>query len=86
MDDEKKFRDDHLPVTAEIGGEGGSYADPTYQESATKPDGLGRAAENDEPNAAADVAQYAEHQEQIANGGVGTDPGPAEGMKKYPTE
>ena len=86
MDDAKKYRDEHLPVTAEVGGEGGSFADPTYQESAREPDGLGRASDTKQPNAAAEVAQYAEHEDQIADGGVGSAPGPGEGMKKYPTE
>jgi hypothetical protein len=31
MADTPKYRDERLPVTAEVGGEGGSYADPTYQ-------------------------------------------------------
>lgn len=73
-------------MTAEVGGEGGSFADPTYEETAEKPEGLARASETSQPNAVADVAQYAEHEEQIVNGGVGTEPDPAEGMKKYPTE
>jgi hypothetical protein len=27
------YRDEKLPVTAEVGSEGGSYADPTFQEA-----------------------------------------------------
>ncbi len=86
MDDARRYRDERLPVTAEVGGEGGSFADPTYQQSAEEPDGLTRASDTKQPNAAADVAQYAEHEEQIADGGVGTAPDPGQGMKKYPTE
>lgn len=33
MTEKPKYRDDKLPVTAEVGSEGGSYADPTYQEA-----------------------------------------------------
>jgi hypothetical protein len=42
-------RDDKsLPVTGEVGSEGGSYADPTVQVPTFKED-LGRIAENAEP-------------------------------------
>lgn len=67
---EQKFRDEKLPVTAEVGDEGGSYADPTYQESekdGIRGPGLKR---NDAPLPAEPQA----------------GPGPAEGMNKYPTE
>ena len=86
MDDARKREDERLPVTAEVGGEGGSYADPTYQEATLGGGTLRRASDTGQPNAAADVAGNAEHRDEIANGGVGTDPGPADGMKKYPTE
>jgi hypothetical protein len=86
MDDAKGPGDESMPVTAEVGGEGGSYADPTYQEATRNPGGLGRASDTETPNAAAEVAHNADHRGEIAEGGVGTDPGPAEGMKKYPTE
>ena len=33
MSDTPKYRDEKLPVTGEVGSEGGSYADPTYQEA-----------------------------------------------------
>jgi hypothetical protein len=33
MAETPKYRDEKLPVTAEIGSEGGSYADPTFQEA-----------------------------------------------------
>jgi hypothetical protein len=42
--------DKKLPVTGEVGSEGGSYADPTYQISQFEGD-LGRVAENAEPDA-----------------------------------
>ncbi len=43
--------DKKLPVTGEVGSEGGSYADPTYQ--VTEFDGdLGRTAEAVEPETA----------------------------------
>jgi hypothetical protein len=31
--DTPKYRDEKLPVTGEVGSEGGSFADPTYQEA-----------------------------------------------------
>ena len=36
MADEPKYRDEELPITAEIGGEGGSFGDETYQQSEKK--------------------------------------------------
>lgn len=87
MDDAKRFRDEKLPVTAEVGGEGGSFADPTYQESAEEPpEGLERESDTEQPNASSEVAQNANRREPIVEGGVGTEPGPAGGMKKYPTD
>ena len=41
--------DKSLPVTGEVGSEGGSYADPTAQVTTFKED-LGRVAENAEPD------------------------------------
>jgi hypothetical protein len=38
MSDKPKYRDEKLPVTAEVGGEGGSYADPTFQEATERGD------------------------------------------------
>jgi hypothetical protein len=38
MPDTPKYRDDKLPVTAEVGGEGGSYADPTFQKATEEGD------------------------------------------------
>jgi hypothetical protein len=34
MTETPKYRDDKLPVTGEVGSEGGSYAEPTFQEAA----------------------------------------------------
>ena len=42
--------DKSLPVTGEVGSEGGSFADPTIQVPTFKED-LGRVAENAEPGA-----------------------------------
>jgi hypothetical protein len=89
MDDTKRYRDEALPITAEVGGEGGSFADPTYQQTEATPpgqDGLRRSDDTSQPNAASEVAHNANHRGEIAEGSVGADPGPAEGMKKYPTE
>jgi hypothetical protein len=85
MADAPKFRDDELPVTAEIGGEGGSFADPTYQEAARRGE-LSRTPDTRQPPAQGDLPGYASHRSQIEQGGAGTAPGPDEGMKKYPTE
>lgn len=53
--------DRKLPVTGEVGSEGGSYADPTLQVSSFEGD-LGREAEAAEPNTEgsgkADVKKY----------------------------
>ena len=53
--------DKSLPVTGEVGSEGGSYADPTVQVPTFKED-LGRVAENAEPgkvqSGAEDVIRY----------------------------
>jgi hypothetical protein len=38
MTEKPRYRDEKLPVTAEVGSEGGSYADPTYQEPTRKGD------------------------------------------------
>ena len=38
MADTEKYRDERLPVTSEVGGEGGSFADPTYPEAFNRGD------------------------------------------------
>ncbi len=38
MADAPKYRDERLPVTAEVGGEGGSHADPTFQKATEEGD------------------------------------------------
>jgi hypothetical protein len=38
MSDTPKYRDEKLPVTGEVGGEGGSYADPTFQRATEEGD------------------------------------------------
>jgi hypothetical protein len=71
-----------LPVTAEVGGEGGSYADPTLQVPTFRGDveHIGGAA------GAASVAGEAIGFEDVAAGGVGAGPDPAHGMIRYPSE
>jgi hypothetical protein len=71
-----------LPVTAEVGGEGGSYADPTIQ----VPTFRGPITSIDSPGGAASVAGDAIRFEQVAAGGVGAGPDPAHGMIRYPSE
>ena len=89
MSSTRKFRDEKLPVTAEVGGEGGSYADPTYQEAAhdgVRGGGLDRVDQRDQQDAAGQIAHDALHRAEIEDGGVGTAPDPADGMKKPVTE
>lgn len=38
MSDTPKYRDEKLPVTGEVGSEGGSFADPTFQEATEQGD------------------------------------------------
>lgn len=83
--DEHRFRDEKLPVTEEVGDEGGSFADPTYQEAA-KSGIRGPGLSRDEAQNDNDVPGDAIRRDQVAGGGVGSNPDPAEGMKKYPTE
>src|SRR4051812_43749892 len=71
-----------LPVTAEVGGEGGSYADPTLQ----VPTFHGPVADIDRPAGAASVAGEAIRFDDVAAGGVGASPDPAHGMLRYPSE
>ena len=70
-----------LPVTAEVGGEGGSYADPTLQ----VPTFHGPVADIDSPAGAASVAGDAIGFDDVAAGGVGASPDPADGMIRYPS-
>ncbi|HEX5474402.1 MAG TPA: hypothetical protein VFX12_07060 [Vicinamibacterales bacterium] len=76
-----------MPITAEVGGEGGSFADATMQEG-TDDDVKGSRGipRKDRPAGAGDAAGEASHRDQVAEGGVGTDPGPGDGMKRFPTE
>jgi hypothetical protein len=71
-----------LPVTAEVGGEGGSYADPTTQvETFGRPlDRIG------DQGGAASAATEATRFSEVAEGGVGAGPSPADGMIRYPSE
>jgi cell division septation protein DedD len=78
-------RDTPLPVTAEVGGEGGSYADPTMQVE-TFQDPLKDQRTPEQGGGDAGVANYALDQASVAGGGVGTAPEPATGMLRYPTE
>jgi len=76
-------RDRTLPVTEEVGSEGGSYADPTSQVATfgdhDAPPLVDRGGTPSTTGEALDRAAVAEH-------GVGAAPGPASGMVRYPTE
>jgi hypothetical protein len=75
--------DKTLPVTGEIGSEGGSYADPTYQVATfgdeTEPRTL------DEPEVTNFVGETLDFA-STRDGSVGTAPDPNAGMIRYPTE
>jgi hypothetical protein len=73
-----------LPITAEVGGEGGSYADGSMQGGEfSGPGGQQRA---DGRGGASSTATYANRMEDVEAGGVGADPGPADGMKRHPSD
>ena len=69
-DAENPPRPEKLPVTAEVGSEGGSYADATVQAET-----FGGTTEPDEPEILPETAPNHD-----------TPESPAEGMRKYPTE
>jgi hypothetical protein len=69
-------------VTAEVGSEGGSYADATVQ-VASSGTALWREEGGGGPGS---VAADATRSDEISGGGAGTHPGPATGMRRYPTE
>lgn len=76
-------RDRTLPVTEEVGSEGGSYADPTSQVATfgghDAPRTIDSGSVPSTPGDALERSSIDEH-------GVGTMPGPATGMLRYPTE
>jgi hypothetical protein len=72
-----------LPVTAEVGAEGGSFADATNQVATFHEPESKQRAERDVLSSA---ANYAVHDESVAAGGVGAAPNPSRGMKRFPTE
>jgi hypothetical protein len=71
-----------LPVTAEVGGEGGSYADPTIQVATFG----GQLDQDGGQGGAASASNQAIRGADIAGGGMGSEPDPAQGMRRYPTE
>lgn len=73
--------DKTLPVTAEVGSEGGSYADPTYQTATFGDENEPRTIERPQ----SDVG-YGVDFASVRSGGVGSAPGPDAGMIRYPTE
>jgi hypothetical protein len=74
--------DKALPVTGEVGSEGGSYGDPTLQ-VATFEERLPRTGR---AGGAGSTAGEANDRGAIAEGGVGTAPDPNSGMIRFPTE
>jgi len=76
--------DSTLPVTAEVGSEGGSFADPTYQVATFGGDDA-RPASDDRvgpPPVAGEATDF----DAAARSGIGAGPDPAAGMVRYPTE
>ncbi len=74
--------DPHLPVTDEVGSEGGSYSDATdqvatFRNDVPRTDGFGGPGS---------TAAQAIRSPVIANSGVGSAPAPDHGMIRYPTE
>ena len=71
-----------LPMTAEVGGEGGSYADPTVQVATFEgdlPRGEGHGGTSSTSN-------YAIRNEPIIAGAAGTEPDNASDMVRFATE
>ena len=81
MSDRQKGQSDPLPVTAEVGGEGGSYGDSASQQSRENPaDGPDTVRDETVTDIAGNVIRMPD---------VPADPdGPPvrDGMRKYPTE
>jgi len=74
--------DPHLPVTDEVGSEGGSFSDSTdqvatFRNDVPRSDGVGGPGSS---------AAQAIRSPVIAGGGVGSAPAPDHGMIRYPTE
>lgn len=78
-------RDHALPVTSEVGGEGGSYADGTLQVATFSGPA---AAQDTRPGHGGNssVATQAIRSDTIGVGGVSSAPDPDSGMIRYPTE
>ena len=70
-----------LPVTAEVGSEGGSYADPTVQRATHE----GDIQRGEGHGGASSVANYAVASEAVSSGGIGGHD-PAGGMVRHATE
>ena len=73
-----------LPVTGEVGSEGGSYADATLQVP-TFSDHRGIEYIDGHGGASSVAANAVDHL-QLAGGGIGTNPDPVSGMVRYATE
>jgi len=71
-----------LPVTAEVGGEGGSYADATTQVATFQ----GALDQVDGDAGAASAATAATRDDAVASSETSSGPDPADGMLRYPTE
>jgi hypothetical protein len=83
--DERGRTDDRAnqapPVTAEVGGEGGSFADPTTQVAT-----FGGPLDSLEGAGAASTGGDAIRSDDVIAGGVGAGPAPADGMTRYPSD
>lgn len=76
-------RDRTLPVTEEVGSEGGSYADPTSQVATFGGHGAPPTMDRESLSSASGEAI---DRAAVNEGGVGAAPGPESGMVRYPTE
>ena len=76
-------RETTLPLTAEVGSEGGSYADPTHQVATFGNENeLRSAGAPPEPSISGEAIGF----DTVAEGGVGTSPDPSGGVLRYATE
>jgi hypothetical protein len=74
--------DTMLPVTAEVGSEGGSYADPTHQVAT-----FGKPLDElEEAGGAESIATQAIRGAEVTPDSLRTGPDPADGLVRYPTE
>lgn len=78
--------DSKLPVTGEVGSEGGSYADPTHQVATFSGPANPNVSPADAVAGRMPIATETAARGPLAGTSVGTDDDTASGMIRYPTE